>query len=227
VRGGVAGAQVADRADGDRPAGQAPGDVAEQALFAGIPPVDLVDEDQRGHVEPAQRPHEHAGLRLHALDRRDDEHGPVEHAQRPLHLGDEVGVAGRVDQVDRGVADRERGHGGLDGDAAAALEGERVGLGAAGVDTADGVDDPADVEEALGQTRLTGIDVRHDAEVENGHAGPSRKRWSGAPGTRNLPASLLLRRLPEPRNLPEVRGPRLRLTPLPHRTTCATVVITA
>ena len=51
---------------------------------------------------------EHARLRLHALDRRDDEHRAVEHEQRPLDLGDEVGVTRRVDDVDGEVADRER-----------------------------------------------------------------------------------------------------------------------
>ena len=36
------------------------------------------------------------------------QHRAVEHAQHPFHLGDEVRVAGRVDQVDGDVADRER-----------------------------------------------------------------------------------------------------------------------
>ena len=70
--------------------------------------VDLVDEDQRRDAQPAQRAHQHPGLRLHALDRGDHQHGAVEHAEHPLDLGDEVRVAGRVDQVDGDVAERER-----------------------------------------------------------------------------------------------------------------------
>jgi hypothetical protein len=59
---------------------------------------------------------------LHALDRRDHQHGAVEHAQHPLHLGDEVRVAGRVDQVDDDAVDRERDDCRLDRDPALALE---------------------------------------------------------------------------------------------------------
>ena len=60
----------------------------------------------------------------------------------------------------------ERHHGGLDGDAAAAFQLERVGLGAAGVDAADLVDHPGGVQQPLGQAGLTGVDMREDAEVE-------------------------------------------------------------
>ena len=128
--------------------------------------VDLVDEDQRRDAQPLQRPHQHPGLRLHALDGGDDQHRAVEHAERPLHLGDEVRVAGGVDQVDRDVADGERDDGGLDGDAALAFERQRVGLGAAGVDAADLVDDPGGVQQPLGQAGLTGVDMRQDPQVE-------------------------------------------------------------
>ena len=128
--------------------------------------VELVDEDQRRHAQPLQRAHQHARLRLHALDRRDDQHGAVEHAQHALHLGDEVGVAGRVDQVDGDVADRERDDRGLDRDAAPALERERVGLRVAVVDAAELVDDAGGVEQPLGEGGLTGVDVRQDPQVQ-------------------------------------------------------------
>ena len=79
--------------------------------------VDLVHEDEGGNVQPLQRPHQQAGLRLHALHRGDDEHGAVEHAEHPLDLGDEIRVARGVDQVDRDVVDDEGDDGGLDRDA--------------------------------------------------------------------------------------------------------------
>jgi hypothetical protein len=82
--------------------------VAEQVGQPGGEPVvgpgavELVHEQQRGEAQPLQGAHEHAGLGLHP---------------------DEVGVAGRVDQVDGRVTDHERHHRRLDGDAALALKG--------------------------------------------------------------------------------------------------------
>ena len=131
--------------------------------------VDLVHEDQRRDAQPLQRPHQHAGLRLHALDGRDHQHRAVEHAQHPLHLGDEVRVAGRVDQVDGDVVDDERHDGGLDRDAALPFQRQRVGLGAAVVDAADLVDDAGGVEQPLGQAGLTGVDMRQDPQVQRSH----------------------------------------------------------
>ena len=117
-------------------------------------------------MQALQRAHQDPGLRLHALDGRQHEDRPVEHDERALDLGDEVRVAGGVDDVDRQVAERERHDGGTDGDAAAALEREGVGLGGAGVDGPRAVDDSRLVEEPLGECGLTGVDVRQDAEVE-------------------------------------------------------------
>src|SRR5919107_1909417 len=54
---------------------------------------------------------------IHALDCGDYQHGAVEHAQHPFHLGDEIRVARGVDQVDRDVVDDERYDGRLDRDA--------------------------------------------------------------------------------------------------------------
>jgi hypothetical protein len=82
-------------------------DLGEHAVDVRAAAVDLVEEQQRRHPQPPQRPHEHPRLRLHALDGGDDEHRAVEHAQHPVDLGDEVGVPGRVDQVDRRAADGE------------------------------------------------------------------------------------------------------------------------
>ena len=132
--------------------------------------VDLVDEDERRDPQPAQRPHQHAGLRLHALHRGDHQHGAVEHGQHPLHLGDEVRVAGRVDEVDRdrirGVPDGERDDRGLDRDAALPFEREGVGLRAAVVDAADVVDDAGLVQQPFGQARLAGVNMGEDAQVQ-------------------------------------------------------------
>ncbi|MGC4110666.1 MAG: hypothetical protein QM747_09630 [Nocardioides sp.] len=146
--------------------GQPSADRVEDPVDVGAGPVDLVHEQQRRHVQPLQRPHQDPRLRLHTLDRREHEHGAVEHPEHPLHLGDEVGVAGGVDDVDREVAEWEGHHGGLDGDAAPALDRERVGAGGAGVDGPRCVDDSREVQEALGESGLTGVDVGQDAQVE-------------------------------------------------------------
>jgi hypothetical protein len=71
-----------------------------------------------------------------------------------------------VDQVDRGAAQRERHHRRFDRDAAAALQVERVGAGAARVHAAELVDDPGGIQQPLGEAGLTGVDVRQNAEIE-------------------------------------------------------------
>jgi hypothetical protein len=148
---------------------QFPGDVPQRALVVGATTVDLVHEDESGNAQALQGAHQHAGLRLDALDGRDDENGAVEHAQHALHLGDEVRVAGGVDQVDGDVTDGEGDDGGLDRDAARPFQGQGVGLGVAVIDTADRVDDTGGMQQPLGQAGLTGVDMRHDPEVQSAH----------------------------------------------------------
>lgn len=149
--------------------GEPLGDRAQDTVGAGAAAVDLVDEEEGRDAQPLQGPHEDPRLRLDTLDGRDDQHGAVEHAEHPLHLRDEVRVAGGVDEVDRHVVDRERDDGGLDGDAALPLQREGVGPGVPVVDTADLVDHADRVQQPLGQAGLTCVDVREDAEVEHMH----------------------------------------------------------
>ena len=92
--------------------------------------------------------------------------GAVQHPEDPLDLGDEVGVARGVDDVDRGALERERHDRGLDGDAAAALERQAVGAGGAEIDRPRHVDDSCQVQEPLGQRGLTGVDVGEDPQVQ-------------------------------------------------------------
>jgi len=100
----------------------------------------------------------------------DHQYGAIQHVQHPLDLGDEVGVTGRVDQVDGDVIDDERHDGRLDRDPALSLQREGVGLGAALLDAADFVDDTGGEQQPLGQRGLTGVYMRQDPQVQRSHA---------------------------------------------------------
>ena len=76
------------------------------------------------------------------------------------------GWPGVSSDVDRRVVERERHDRGLDGDAATPFQGQRVGLGGAGVDRARFVDDPGEMQETFGEGGLTGVDVGQDAQIE-------------------------------------------------------------
>jgi hypothetical protein len=138
---------VVDHVERDDAPRQLVCDLDADALDVGAAAVDLVDVEERRDAQALERAHQDSRLRLDALDRRDDQDRPVEHAQDTLDLGDEVGMARRVDEVDGHVVDRERDDGGADGDAALLLECERVGLRRARVDAADGVDDTGGVQQ--------------------------------------------------------------------------------
>ncbi len=186
---GVRGARAGDVGERRDVRGEQAPDVGEEAVGACAGPVDLVDEDQRGQPQPPEGAHQHPGPRLYALHGGQQEHRAVEDLQGALDLGDEVGVAGGVDQVDLGVADREGGDGGTDGDAAAALDRAVVRKGVSGVDAAEPVDGAVVEEQPLGEAGLTGVDVGQDADVQGArgarvvrglHAGWSpREPWAG------------------------------------------------
>jgi hypothetical protein len=167
---GLGGAEtggLAHRDDGRRQLG---GELPQYAVVLRAGPVELVDEDQGGDPEALQRAHQHPGLRLDALDGRDDQDRAVEHAQRALHLGDEVRVPRGVNEVHADVADRERDDGRFDRDPTLPLERERVGLGVPVIDPTDLVDDPGGVQQPLGQARLPGVNMRQNPKVQYVHA---------------------------------------------------------
>ena len=150
----------------------------DHGVRVGACPVDLVDEDQGRDTDPLQRPEQERRLRLDALDGGDDEHRAIEDAEDAFDFRDEIRMAGRVDEVDREIADQERGDRGPDGDAAFAFELERVGLGGSGVDGADAVDGAGGEEKSLGESGLTRVDVGEDAEIERAHGTSCRaRRW--------------------------------------------------
>ena len=151
--------------DGDGVALQLRLDLRQRFLEVRADAVHLVDEaDARDTVLVRLTPHGFR-LRLDARDGVEHRDRAVEHAQRALDFDGEIDVTGRVDDVDAVIAPEARGRGGRDGDAALLLLLHPVHDGGAVVDFADLVRIPGVEEDSLRRRRLTGIDVRHDADV--------------------------------------------------------------
>ena len=112
--------------------------------------VHLVDEHQPRHAVLVRLPPHRFRLRLDAFLGVEDDHRAVEHAEAPFHLGREIDVARRVDQVDGAVGPVERDARGVDGDAAFLLLGVVVGFGGPFVHAAELVLGPGVVEQVLG-----------------------------------------------------------------------------
>ena len=156
------------------------GERSNDTLIAGAKPVNLIDEKQKGHVQAAKRLHQHARLRLHALDGGNHHHGGIEHTQRSLDLGNEIGVAGRIDEIDGSVAERKRYDGCLDGYPALPFQIEVVGLGIAGIHAAKLGDGAGFKKQPLSEAGLAGIDMGHNAQIQGAHeASSSQNSRSG------------------------------------------------
>jgi hypothetical protein len=126
-------------------------------------PIDLVDHDQgrQAHLEGLLGDEPGLGHRpLVGVD--DQEHG-VDHAEHALDLTAEVGVAGRVDQVDPHALPGHRGALRQDRDAALALEIVRV-HGPLG-DDLPGAEGAGAPEQPVDQGGLAVVDVGDDGDV--------------------------------------------------------------
>ena len=102
-------------------------------------PIDLVDNDDRFETALQSLPQDKARLRHRPLDGVDEQQHAIDHVEDALDLAAEVGMTGRVDEVDRRVAmDNGRVLGG-DGDDLIGFVGEFGGVdvqyGQAGTDT--------------------------------------------------------------------------------------------
>ena len=76
-------------------------DLVVDPLELGADAVHLVDEADPGDAVLGRLPPDGLALGLDPLDGREHDDGAVQDAERPLDLGGEVDVAGRVDDVDR------------------------------------------------------------------------------------------------------------------------------
>ncbi len=151
--------------DRDRLGVEALANGVDGMLEIGTHLVDLVDEANSRDAVFICLPPYFFRLRLHAVHGVKHRDRAVKHAQRSLHLGREIDVAGRINNVDANIAPGAGGRRGRDGDAALLLLLHPIHRGRAFVDLSDAVR-PARIEQdALRRSGLAGIDVRHDADV--------------------------------------------------------------
>src|SRR6202040_1645540 len=91
-------------------------------LSAGVRPIDLVDHDDRPQTLVQRLSDDKFGLRHWAVGGVDQYQNPVAHAEDAFDLAAEIGVAGRVDDVDPDIPPDDRRAFGKDRDAALAFE---------------------------------------------------------------------------------------------------------
>ena len=101
-------------------------DFVDDFCRARVLAIDLVDDDDRAQVELERFAQHEARLRHDAFGRVDQQQHALHHLQHALDLAAEIGVAGRVDDVELDVAVPDRGVLGEDRDAALALERVRI-----------------------------------------------------------------------------------------------------
>ena len=83
-------------------------DLVDDLVRARAGPVDLVHDEHRLEAVLERLLEHEAGLRHRPFERIDDEQAAVGHLEHALDLAAEVGVAGRVDDVDLRVAPADR-----------------------------------------------------------------------------------------------------------------------
>jgi hypothetical protein len=104
-------------------------------------------------------------LRLNAMHSVENSYRTIEHAQRPLHLGGKVHVAGSIYDIDAAIAPHTRCGGGRNRDAALLFLLHPIHGGSAFMHLADAMGDAGIKQDAFGRSGFAGIDVRHDADI--------------------------------------------------------------
>ena len=137
----------------------------DRALGIAARAIDLVDHQDRAQAQRQRLAGDEAGLRHRAFEGVDQQQHRVDHLEHALDLAAEVGVAGRVDDVDARALPGDRGELRQDGDAALALEIVRVHR-AVGDDLA-GAELTGLAQEAVDQRGLAVVDVGDDGDVSD------------------------------------------------------------
>ena len=127
--------------------------------------VDLIDEANSRYAILVGLPPHFFRLRLHAMHGVKDRDRAVEYAQRSLHFSSEIDVSGSINDVDADIAPGASRRGGRNGDTALLFLLHPVHRGSAFVDLSDAMGSAGIKKDALGGRGLSGINVRHDADV--------------------------------------------------------------
>ena len=151
-------------------------DLVETPLETSTDTVELVDEADPGDVVTIRLSPNRLALCLNALDGTEDHHRPIQNSQTAFHLGREIDVAGRVDDVDRRLLPTAGDGSRIDCDSATGLVGIEIRDRRAVVDTAQPVRMPAVEQDPLRRRRLARIDVGHDTNVADAANRPHRRR---------------------------------------------------
>ena len=153
-------------------------DLVEHLVRPGVGTVDLVEHDDRRQVGGHRLGQDVPGLGQRALGRVDQQQHAVDHGQRPLDLAAEVGVPGRVDQVDLHALPVHRRGLGQDRDAALPLLVARVH------DAVDqrlvGAEHPGLAEDGVDERGLAVVDVGDEGDGPD--VGRSGHRRGGQTG---------------------------------------------
>ena len=152
-------------------------DLVDDLGHSGVGPVDLVDHQDHGQVVPERLAQHEPGLRQRALGGVDEQEDAVDHRERPLDLAPEVGVPGRVDDVERDTTPLDGGVLGENRDPLLALE--VVGIHHPLGDLLVGAERAGLLQERVDERRLAVIDVGHDGEVAQVGAVHSEARGVG------------------------------------------------
>ncbi len=157
-------------------------DVGQQPRQRDALRVDLVDDDHAGEAARGCVFHHAHRHRLDAGGGIDDHRHRLDRLQRRQALAEEVGSAGRVDEVDARAGMREVHHRGVERMQHAALERVVVANGAAALDAAARADGARLVQQGLGQRGLAGDCGAHERQCSHGfHFGREavRSAWHG------------------------------------------------
>ena len=163
-------------------------DLVEDGRDAGVGPVDLVDHDDHGQVVGERLAEHESRLRQRPFGGVDEQQHAVDHRQRPLDLTAEVGVTGRVDDVERHSVPHDRHVLGQDRDALFLLEVGRVHhpIGERLVDP----ERARLAQQRVDQGGLAVVDVGDDRQVAKVGTGGHDPKDANAPivNSRTIPA---------------------------------------
>jgi len=164
--------------------------LVQHLVRIGVSAVDLVQHHDGAQAELQRLAEHELGLGHDPFLGVDEQQAAVHHAEDPLHLAAEVGVAGSVDDVDARLASlavpEHRGALGQDGDAAFALL--VVGVHGAFDRRLVGAEHTRLGEELVDQRSLAVVDVGDDGDVSEVHLAQG-ERIGGGGGPRGERAS--------------------------------------